>query len=306
MRLRMSLSKPSIMRLPDIVLTTVFSDALLDGYPIHARMIAANIEIRYEVLYFRQVATAACLPALLHGLLVLGVDVLDVLPDEALGVLEVLATLTQDVCRVEGRQRLYAALQVVPLATILGDPEVLIYDGLGRRTAEAEYDLRLYRLRLPLQVDVAGFDLTRPRLAVFHAPALFDRRPALDDVGEVDVLTGEVYRRQNVVEQLARPPDEGQPRGVLVLPGPLANKHERRVGVARAEDGVGAAEGQVAPGAHRHLPGELNQALFPVLAAFGGVKKIVQNSSSAILATPVHSTPVPPVPALDRIAWSAT
>src|SRR3712207_6550912 len=245
-------------------------------------------------------------PALRHRVLVLGVDGLDVLPHEALGVLEVFAALPEDVGRVEGRHRPYAALEVVPLAAVLGNAEVLVYHGLGGGTAEAEDDLRLYRLGLALQVDVAGFDLARPRLAVFHAPALLDRRPALDDVGEVDVLTGEIYRRQNVVEQLARPPDEGQPRGVLVLPGPLANKHERRVGVARAEDGVGAAEGQVAPGAHRHLPGELNQALFPVLAAFGGVKKIVQNSSSAILATPVHSTPVPPVPALDRIAWSAT
>src|SRR5918997_2775981 len=196
-------------------------------------------------------------PALRHRVLVLGVDGLDVLPHEALGVLE-----------------------VVPLAAVLGDAEVLVYDGLGRGAAEAEDDPGPYRLRLALQVDVAGFDLAGPRLAVLHAPALLDGRPALDDVGDVDILTGQVHGREDVVEQLARAAHEGQARCVLVLPWSLAYEHQRRVGVAGAEDGVGAAQGQVAPRAHRHLPGQLPQTLFPVLAAVGGVKKTIQSSSA--------------------------
>src|SRR5215203_1921340 len=157
--------------------------------------------------------TFAGLAALLDRLLVLGVDVLDVLPDEAFGVLEILTALTQDVGRGEGRRHLDAALEVVPLATVLGDPEVLVYDGLGGGASEAEDDLRLYSLDLALQVGVAGFDLASPRLA------------------------GLVNRREDIVEQLARPPDERQPRGVLVLTRPLADEHQRRVWVAGAEDG---------------------------------------------------------------------
>src|SRR5918995_3255281 len=141
--------------------------------------------------------------SLLYRLLVLGVDGLDVLPDETFGVLEVLAALPEDVGRVEGRHRLDAALQVVPFTAVLGDAEVLVYDGLGRGTAQAEDNLRLNRLRLALQVDVAGFDLARPRLAVLHAPALLDRGPALDDVGDVDVSAGGGPNPPGVVGKLS-------------------------------------------------------------------------------------------------------
>jgi hypothetical protein len=44
------LSKPSIMRVPEIVLTTVY-ETLLDGFLLHARIIAGAKEIRYESLY---------------------------------------------------------------------------------------------------------------------------------------------------------------------------------------------------------------------------------------------------------------
>src|SRR5919112_6861708 len=173
------------------------------------------------------------LSSLLQRLLVLGVDVLDVLPDQALGVLEVVAALAEDVGRVEGRHRLDTTLEVVPPAAVLRDPEVLVYDRLGGGTAEAEDDLRPYRFYLALQIRVAGPDLTRPRLAVLHPAPLLDRSPALDDVGQIDILTGEIYGCQDVVEELASPPDERQPDGVLVLSRPLAHEHERRVGVAR-------------------------------------------------------------------------
>src|SRR5918999_1740660 len=133
------------------------------------------------------------LSSLFQRFLVLGVDVLDVLPHQALGVLEVVSALAEDVGRVEGRHRPDPAFEVVPPAAVLGDPEVLVYDRLGGGTAEAEDDLRLYRLHLALQVRVAGPDLPRPRLAVLHPSPLLDRRPALDDVGEVDLLPSQVH-----------------------------------------------------------------------------------------------------------------
>src|SRR5215212_1944366 len=86
----------------------------------------------------------------LHRLLVLGVDVLDVPPDHALRVRQVVAALPQHVGGMEGRHRL-DAVYVVPPAAVFGDAEVLVYDGLRGGASEAEHDLRLDRLDLALQ-----------------------------------------------------------------------------------------------------------------------------------------------------------
>src|SRR4028118_2011823 len=158
---------------------------------------------------------ASQLPPLLHRLLILGMDVLDVLPYEALGVGEVVAALAEDVGRVEGRHRLRAVVQVVPLAAVFGDLEVLIYEGLGGGTAEAEDYLRLHRLHLALEVGVAGPYLGGLGLAVLHPSALRHGGPALDGVREVDLVAGEVDRSQDIVEELAGPADAGRPPGGL-------------------------------------------------------------------------------------------
>src|SRR4028119_449520 len=219
------------------------------------------------------------LPPLLHRLLVLGMDVLDVLPDEALGVAEVVATLTEDVGRVEGCHRLRAVVQVVPLAAVFGDLEVLVYDGLGGGTAEAEDYLRLHRLHLALEVGVAGPYLGGLGLAVLHPSALRHGGPALDGVREVDLVAGEVDRGEDVVEELAGPAHEGQPRGVLVLAGSLSDEHERRVRVAAGEDRVRAGHGEVAPRADGDLPRQVFQPFLQALAAVRGVEETLQNSS---------------------------
>jgi hypothetical protein len=86
MRLSISLSVLSIMRLPVVVLTTLyepFSTILL----LYERTITGETETRYENVYVvsRQEGNAGrglpLRPSFLHRLLVLGVDVLDVLPD---------------------------------------------------------------------------------------------------------------------------------------------------------------------------------------------------------------------------------
>src|SRR5215210_5798926 len=186
----------------------------------------------------------------LHGLLVFGVDVLDVFPDEALGIVQVVAALPEDVGGMEGRHRL-DAFSLVPRAAVLGDPEVLVYDRLRGGTAEAEDDLRLDGLDLALQIGIAGPYLCGLRLAVLEPAALLDGRAALHDVRQVDLLPGQVHGRQYVVEELARPPDERQSGRVLVLARSLADEHQRRVGISGAEDRVGTAECQVALGADR-------------------------------------------------------
>src|SRR5918994_1973985 len=170
-RLRISLSVLSIMRLPVVVLTTLYEPFSTISL-LQRRTITGEPKTRYENVYERfglpgRPLLPVTLPALLHRLLVLGVDALDVLPNEALGVVQVVAALPEDVGRVESRHRL-DAFYVVPLAAVLGDPEVLAYDRLRGRTAETEDDARLHRLSLALQVRVARPDLPRLRLAVLH------------------------------------------------------------------------------------------------------------------------------------------
>ena len=64
-------------------------------------------------------------------------------------------------------------------------------------------------------------------------------RPALERVGDEHVGARQADLVEELLEQLARLPDEGQPLLVLVLARRLADEHQVRVGVARAEhDGV--------------------------------------------------------------------
>src|SRR5215217_4326010 len=102
-------------------------------------------------------------PSRLHGLLIFGVDGPDVFPHQALGIVQVVAPLPEDVGGVESGHRL-DAVYLVPRAAVLGDPEVLVYDRLRGGTAEAEDDVGLDGLDLALQVGIAGPYLASPRL----------------------------------------------------------------------------------------------------------------------------------------------
>src|SRR5215213_1353470 len=182
---------------------------------------------------------------------------------------------------MEGRHCL-DAFYVVPRAAVLGDPEVLVYDGLRGGPAEAEDDLRLDGLDLALQVGVASPYLAGLRLAVLEPAALLDGRAALYDVRQVDLLAGQVHGRQDVVEELAGSSHERQSRGVLVLPWPFADEHQRRVGISCCEDRVGAAFRQIALGAHGDLAGKLLQPSLAVLTAICGIEKALQGSSKVL------------------------
>src|SRR5215212_6810444 len=114
----------------------------------------------------------------LHPLLVFGVDVLDIFPDEALGVVQVFAALPQNVSGMEGRHRL-DTFYVVPRAAVLGDPEVLVYYGLRGGAAEAEDDLWPDSFDLALQVRIACPYLAGLRLAVLESAAFLDGGAAL-------------------------------------------------------------------------------------------------------------------------------
>src|SRR5690606_7597051 len=66
-------------------------------------------------------------------------------------------------------------------------------------------------------------DLVRQRVTVV-------RRTTLEHVADVDALPWVSRTQQQQVEQLARPPHEGQPAPVLLLTRRLTNHHDFRVG----------------------------------------------------------------------------
>src|SRR6185295_7188848 len=78
-------------------------------------------------------------------------------------------------------------------------------------------------------------------------------RPALHDVGDVDLPPLELDRRDHLVEQLAGAADEGPPARVLVRARPLPDEEDRRVERALARYRPVALLAELAGGAARDL-----------------------------------------------------
>src|SRR5581483_4101747 len=120
-------------------------------------------------------------------------------------------------------------------AALRRDLEVLADDGLCRRGAEADDDLRLDRLDLALEPLVAGVDLAlRGRLV--QAP--FAARLPLEmlhGVGDVEVLARHIGRLERAVEKPAGGADERQALPVLLVARLLAHQHHPGVRIAGAE-----------------------------------------------------------------------
>ena len=81
---------------------------------------------------------------------------------------------------------------------------------------------------------LAGRDLLLHRVAVA-------RRAALQDVGDEDVGALQPDAAEQLVEQLSRLADEGDPLLVLVEAGRLADEHQLGVRVSGAEDDLRAS-----------------------------------------------------------------
>ena len=126
--------------------------------------------------------------------------------------------------------------------------------GLGGDAAEAADQARLQDRQLTLQVRFAGTDLRRQRVAVL-------RRAAFEDVADEDVLAGEADGGDDLRQQLAAAPDERLALTVLVLTGGFADEDDVGLGIALAEDGVGAPAGQVAGGARQHQLAQAGEGL---------------------------------------------
>ena len=107
---------------------------------------------------------------------------------------------------------------------------------LGREVAERADQLGPDQRDLREQVRLAGADLGGQRVPVAG-------RPALEDVGDEDVLAAEADALQERGQQLARGADERDAEPVLVIAGGLADEHQVRGRVAVAHDHLGAPLG---------------------------------------------------------------
>src|SRR5689334_14320779 len=141
---------------------------------------------------------------------------------------------------MEGRHKLDAVV-VVPPPAQLRDRRLRAQQRLGGELAERDDHLRRDQLQLANEERLAARDLVRLGIAVL-------RRPALDDVRDVDVLAPELHPLgDDLREQLAGAADERLALQVLVATGRLADEHEARARVADPEDEVLAVRSELAP-----------------------------------------------------------
>src|SRR5438046_2114142 len=162
-------------------------------------------------------------------------DLLDVLPHQAL-----VARVAQQVGGMEGRHELDAVV-VVPAPAELRDRRLRPEQRLDRELAERHDHLGGDQLELTEEEGLAARHLVRLGVAVL-------RRPALDDVRDVDVVALEPHALgDDLGQELAGAPDEGLALQVLVAARRLAHEHEARARVADAEHEVRAVRGELAP-----------------------------------------------------------
>ena len=100
---------------------------------------------------------------------------------------------------------------------------------LRREGPERDHHLRLHHVDLPEQERLAGGHFVGLGVAVAG-------RPALEDVGDVDVLARVAHRLDDLGEQLAGAADERLALDVFVGARRLAHEHQIRARVADAVD----------------------------------------------------------------------
>src|SRR5262245_1167400 len=101
--------------------------------------------------------------------------------------------------------------------------------------AERDDHLRLHSVNLTKQERLALLDFVRFGIAV-------TRRPALDHVGDINILAPEADRLDDFRQQLTGPADERLALHVFVGTGSLADEHQISLRVADAEDHLRAAQ----------------------------------------------------------------
>jgi hypothetical protein len=132
-----------------------------------------------------------------------------------------------------------------------GDPLLGTQEGLGRKGPEAADDPWFDSLQLFEEKGEAGLDLVRFGIAIV-------RGAAFHDVGDIYLLSGQLYGLNDTGEEFPRPADKGFALQIFFSARALSDKDECGMGVAFAEDYVVSFLMESAPGA---LPQLLSDAI---------------------------------------------
>lgn len=152
---------------------------------------------------------------------------------------------------------------VVPLSPQLADGRLRIEECVGRDSAEATNEFRLENFKLSRPISATGRQFIRLRIAIL-------RGAALDRIQDVDILSAQCHRPDDLVEQLAGSTYKRLSLSVLVGARSLAEKDDTWLFVAYAKDGLGPIGNQLRAGsALLHLLIELRQQLLTFLKWMG-------------------------------------
>ena len=115
----------------------------------------------------------------------------------------------------------------------IGNAKVGLDEPHGGNPAQTYDDLRLNEFDLGTEVIHAGILFLRQGIAVLGGTAF-------EDVGNVDIFPGNVYREEVLIQQLAGTAHKRNPRQILLFTRSFSHKEQVCLPVSCAENAVGA------------------------------------------------------------------
>jgi poly(A) polymerase len=169
-------------------------------------------------------------------------------------------------CRMQHRKN-EEVLHLKMLPPYLGDSDLLAQKSLGGKVTQGADHAGFNEFDLFPEMGHAGLNLDGFRISIF-------RRPAFQDVRDVDILASQPDRGEEFAQQLPGLTDEGPALPILVETRRLSDKQDSGVGVPFAEDELG--------------PGTREAALLAVFDLFvelpeGDHRAIGSNNTTGIL-----------------------
>ena len=129
----------------------------------------------------------------------------------------------------------HEVLHVERLRFHLGNADLAFQQCLSRPITKRTHELGPDHLDLLHEKRFTSFHFIRFRVAVV-------RRPALDDVRDIDLVARKIRRRQQIVEEFTRSPHERLPLLIFIEPRRFADEHDARAWISHAEDHLGPAQ----------------------------------------------------------------
>ena len=166
-------------------------------------------------------------------------DLLNIGPDQSF-VGGIAKKIAQD-----GTSASFDTAKVLPVAAQLAYRGLDLEQRLDREGSQADNRARPHLIDLAEQKGLAGHDLVGLRIAIF-------RRPALDDVADVDFRAGDPHPAfDDIGEQLAGAAHERLATHVLIGARRFTDKHQVGMRVADAENDIMAKRVKLAAGNRR-------------------------------------------------------